>query len=255
MKRLKITLLGTVGSVASKKRGYPAIVVNDNLLLDCGEGTTQKLIQLELIDTINTICLSHLHCDHYTGIFTLLWHYWIAKRTVDINIIGPKGIKETIEKIIKLVNTPISMRSCKLNYIELEENNEIQSIQNQHDIKGMKTNHVPLTFAFRISDGNKSMCYTSDTGPCKELVNLIKGSNVLITETTFPDKFSELAHSLRHSTPSDAAELAELSHCDTLVLFHISSYYEELLNNFKEEAERKFKKEVILAQDLLILEI
>ena len=71
---MKITFLGTAGSTLSEHRSYPAILINKDLLLDCGEGTTQKLLQVNAINTIKTIFFTHLHNDHLLGVFSLLWY-------------------------------------------------------------------------------------------------------------------------------------------------------------------------------------
>ena len=119
---MKVTFIGTAGSTAAKNKGYPAILINDDLLLDCGEGTTQKLVQINSIKNIKTICLTHLHMDHYLGLFSLLWYYWLHNRNDDLTLIGPIGTKDTVKKILSLVNTPESMmKSFKIIYKEIKE--------------------------------------------------------------------------------------------------------------------------------------
>lgn len=252
---MKITLIGTTGSIASEERGYPAILINDDLLLDCGDGTTQKLVKMGLIEGIKVICITHLHCDHYTGLFTLLWHYWICKRKKSITIIGPVGLKEALETIIKLVNTPNTLPSCDINYIELKDSTDVQELDEIYKLKAVKTEHDPLTMAFRVEENDKSMVYTSDTGLSDHLIKITSDCDVLIHETTFPDEFSGLAHQLHHSTPLDAATLANQSNASILVLNHVSSAFQDKISKFKEQAEEKFKKEVIIAKDFMVLEI
>lgn len=39
---MKITFIGTSGGFLGAEKSFPAILINDDLLLDCGEGTTQN---------------------------------------------------------------------------------------------------------------------------------------------------------------------------------------------------------------------
>ena len=70
-----------------------------------------------------------------------------------------------------------------------------------------------------------------------------------------PDEWKEFAHEHFHCTPSDAASIANKIQCKTLVLFHIASHFIKQFDKFQEQAERIFKNEVIIAKDLMILNI
>ena len=251
---MRVTFLGTGGSLVSAERGYPAILINDDLLLDCGEGTTQKLIKLDAVEHIQTICITHLHCDHFTGLFTLLWHDWILKRKESLTIVGPEGVENAVESILTLVHTPPYMRTFDIHYHELKDGDDIQHVANGYDITCLKTDHEPLTFAYRIEEDGVSACYTGDTGPERDLVRLTGGCHLLMHEASFPGRMRELAHGVHHSTPKDAATLARRSHSEVLALLHVSSTLLGDLSALKSEAEEVFKKRVIIAKDLMSLE-
>ena len=87
------------------------------------------------------------------------------------------------------------------------------------------------------------------------LETLVKNCDMFICETTMPDKWSDFAHEYFHSTPSDAANIANAAQCKKLVLFHIASHFINQIDKFQKQAEQKFKKEVIIAEDLMELEI
>jgi len=252
---IKLTFLGTAGSIISSSRGFPAFLINDDLLLDCGEGTTQKLIQIDSIDTIRTICLTHLHLDHFIGIFSLLWHYGILERRKPLEIIGPSGINETIDKILDLVYTPNKLKTFEISFKELNDSNKIQLLDGKYNISSIKVEHSIISFAFRIEYEDRSICYSGDTRPTQNLIDLAKDCNLLICESTLPNEYAQLAHKINHSTPSDAAKIATKANCEKLALFHISSYFKDQITNFKKEAEVIFKKEVIIAEDLMVIDV
>lgn len=248
---LKLTFLGTAGSIISPKRGFPAFLINDDLLLDCGEGTTQKLIQLDVIESIKTICLTHLHLDHCIGIGSLLWHFGLTKRKEPLEIIGPIGIENTISTILDLTHTPDKLKPFKITYKELIDTEDVQVLGGKYNLSSLKADHSVISFSFRVELEGKSLCYIGDTRPNPIIIKIVKGCNLIISEATLPDNLKEHAHEIGHSTPSDAAQIATEAECDILALVHISSYFKDQLNDFKKEAEAGFSKKVIIPEDLM----
>lgn len=255
---MKITFLGTTGSIMTANKSFPSILINNDLLLDCGEGATQKLIQVKSIDTINTICLTHLHGDHFTGIFSLLWYYWLSNRTDDLTIIGPSQTKATIEKIFALTNAleeGIRALRFKVYFNELADTDEIQEIEGDYRIKCAKMEHPITSFAYRVGKKDKSLCYSGDTKYNQKLIKLADKSNILVCESTFPDKYTKLADEYGHCTPSDAAKMARDANCEKLILVHILPYFAKNITKSKENIKKIFDKEILIADDLLTLEI
>jgi len=254
---MKLVLVGTAGSIISKSRTYPSYLINDEVLLDCGEGTTQKLLKLDVIDNINTICITHLHNDHFIGIISLIWYYWISGISKELKIIGPQNTEETIKKILKLAHTPEKLGSLKIQYNELEDSKEIQEreIEANYNIKSIKVEHVFPAYAYRIEDNKSVITYSGDTKPNQNIVNLAKDSDILICEATFPDKLQRFAHKHGHCTSSDAARIAKNSNSKKLILVHISPVFENKIPKMKQQAERIFENDVIIGEDLMKLEI
>ncbi|MFX1445843.1 MAG: MBL fold metallo-hydrolase [Promethearchaeota archaeon] len=254
---MKITFLGTAGSIMTENKSFPSILINNDLLLDCGEGCTQKLLQLKSIDTINTICISHLHGDHFSGLFSLLWYYWLSNRTADLTIIGPPQTKMTTEKIFTLMNAPGGFEALnfKIHFKELANTNEIQEIKVEFKIKSAKMDHAIVSFAYRLEKNDKSICYSGDTKPTQLLVKLADKCDILICESTFPDKYIKFADEYGHTTPSDAAKMAREANCQKLVLVHLYPLFAKKVIKSKSNLKDKFDKEIIIAEDLLTLEI
>lgn len=254
---LRVTFLGAGGSTFTKTRGALGLLINDDLLIDCGDGITQKLVKIGSINSIKTICITHLHCDHYIGIFSLLWHYWILNRKEDLKVIGPIGLKDTIETILTLIHSAEDMPTCKIIYEEFEDSDEIFSIKSDYDIKGIKMAHYPLTFAYRIKDkeSDKVICYSGDYKPNENLKLLAKDCDLLISEATFPNSLADMAHKHNHSTSVDAALIAQETNCKKLALVHISAVFERQLKKMETEASSFFGKEIILPEDFTVVEV
>jgi ribonuclease Z len=95
--------------------------------------------------------------------------------------------------------------------------------------------------------------YSGDTRPTEGLLEAASGADVLIHEATFDDSLTCKADENRHSTVTQAAEVAKEAGVGTLVLTHISSRYPDA-SVLLEEAVKVFPN-TIIAEDLLELEL
>ena len=67
-----------------------------------------------------------------------------------------------------------------------------------------------------------SVAYVLDTTPCQTGVELGRGADVLVHESTYEQARAELAHSRGHSTGTEAAQIAREAGAGTLLLTHFS---------------------------------
>jgi ribonuclease Z len=73
-----------------------------------------------------------------------------------------------------------------------------------------------------------SYAYCSDTKYHPDLVEQIKGADLLYHEATFADDMEERAHNTYHSTAKEAAKIAKEAKVGELILGHFSARYREL---------------------------
>lgn len=99
----------------------------------------------------------------------------------------------------------------------------------------------------------RKVVYAIDTRPCRELIKLAQGADVLIHDSTLGDDLLERAIESGHSTPSEAAEVARKAGVKKLVLIHVSPRYHDA-SPLLEQAKARFE-DVVVAKDLMELEI
>ncbi|HIP58416.1 MAG TPA: MBL fold metallo-hydrolase, partial [Archaeoglobus profundus] len=86
---LKITFLGTAGSVPCVNRNPSAILIQyggDRILFDCGEGTQRQMMIARTGFNLKGIFITHLHTDHFIGLFGLLETLALNERKEKLNI-------------------------------------------------------------------------------------------------------------------------------------------------------------------------
>ena len=72
-------------------------------LIDCGEATQIALRNANAkFSRIKHIFISHLHGDHFFGLFGLISTFQLLGREAEMHIYGPKGIKEAVLLVLKL---------------------------------------------------------------------------------------------------------------------------------------------------------
>ena len=117
---MKLTILGCY-SATPRADAHPTSQVlqikNHQFLLDCGEGTQRQLRKYKIsFARIKHIFITHLHGDHVYGLIGFISTMSLLNRQQELNVYGPKGIKELIEVQLKLSKSRVSF---PLNFHEL----------------------------------------------------------------------------------------------------------------------------------------
>ena len=296
---MQLTILGCHS--ATPRENYHTssqlLKINENLfLIDCGEGTQIQLRKAKAkFSNIKHIFISHLHGDHFYGLIGLISTFRLLGREDELNIYGPKGIKEIITLQLKLakswteyplyfhelisskseiiykddfltVNTiPLDHRVYTNGFLFTTSSNKRKV--NLNAIKGLKLEHyhyrqIQDGKSIKLNDGKvlnnedislnpdppKKYAYCSDTAFNPNLIQLIKGVDLLYHESTFLEKHSKLAKITKHSTALQAAKIAKDACVKKLMLGHYSNRYSDK-EAFYKEATKIFKS-VILSEDL-----
>lgn len=188
---LDVCLLGTSGMMPLPRRALTALMTRFNgssLLIDCGEGTQVSIREKGWsINPIDTICFTHYHGDHISGLPGLLLSMGNAERTNTLTMIGPKGLSKVVNSLrIIAPGLPFDIE-----YIELD--GDVQSIaMNGYNIEAFRVNHSVICYGYNIvipRNGKFSVDRAKGLGLPVNLWNpLQKGNNVEYEGKTYtPD--------------------------------------------------------------------
>ncbi len=104
--RFELRILGSSSALPSSTRVPSAQVIFYNqtpFLIDCAEGTQMQMRKYSVpFGKLKHIFISHLHGDHFYGIFGLLSSFNLLGRKQDLHIYAPEKLKEIIESLHKL---------------------------------------------------------------------------------------------------------------------------------------------------------
>ena len=105
---MQIIFLGTSGTIPTKYRNLPAMVLKRRgrfFLFDAGEGTQIQFIKASLsMHKITDIFISHLHGDHIGGIPGILQSLSLLKRLKPMRIYGPTKLSAYLTAIYETMN-------------------------------------------------------------------------------------------------------------------------------------------------------
>jgi ribonuclease Z len=107
---LKVTFLGTSGSMPTPQRSSSSIVLRrgrELLMFDCGEGTQRQMVRAHIgFQRPMKIFLSHLHGDHVLGIPGLLQSMSLMRREKPLHIYGPIGLVDFVKAFSESLGGP-----------------------------------------------------------------------------------------------------------------------------------------------------
>lgn len=94
----------------------------------------------------------------------------------------------------------------------------------------------------------RKVVYSGDTKPSKKVIELARGADVLIHDSTLDSTYSTLAARFGHSTAKEAAGVAKRAGVEVLFLIHLSPRYEDV-SVIEKEARGVFRNSRV-AEDL-----
>jgi cAMP phosphodiesterase len=187
-----------------------SLLLNDTLALDAGwvSGALSLKEQVKVKD----ILISHSHLDHTCTLPFL----------IDNNFSAP-GFSLRIYAIPEVI---ASMKNhlfnnhtwpdftCLPNDLTpvlklVEIAPEEPFVVNGLTIRAVHVSHIVPTTGYIVEDRKGAIAFSSDTGPTErfwEIVNTVKRLRAVITETSFPNEFQDLATVSGHLTPNTLDE-------------------------------------------------
>lgn len=292
---MEITFLGTSSMVPTKKRNHSAILLsykNENILVDCGEGTQRQFRFAGLSPAkVTKILITHWHGDHVLGLLGFLSNMDKLGHVNYIEIYGPKGSKNFFNHMMKSISHNITM---KIKVIEISKRKFFET--NDFYLEALSLGHYPECLGYNFVEKDrykinmgylkkkgvkpgpklkklqkgkkikgidfnkatslikgKKISLIMDTGYCNNILKLAKGSDLLISETTFLSDIADKAEKYHHLTAYQVGVIAKKCKVNELIITHFSQRYKNI-KPLLDEVKKSFKK-VKAAEDFMKIKI
>jgi ribonuclease Z len=190
---LRVTFLGTGGTLPTPNRNPSAILINregELLLFDCGEGTQQQMMRARTGFLLTSIFITHFHADHFLGIPGLLQTMSFNGRTEPLDIYGPVWTEHFIKLLVRLGYCKLGFQ---INPHELKGGEIID--RGVYFIKAIATDHGIPSIGYVLEEKKRVGRFNRERAielgiPVGPLFSkLQKGENVTINgKTIFPSE-------------------------------------------------------------------
>lgn len=166
---MNIQMIGTHSCLSPDN--CSSFLINDYILVGVPTGTLENLIKFEKdLDKIKVIIITSLDLEYISGLPKLLLREASRLRKDKLIIIGPKGLKKTLSKLIKVKRASnLKYLLSKINIVfmdpELVQDNEIMD---GLYLTFIKTNQYKIknSYGFILKNNNNSFGYISKTRFC-----------------------------------------------------------------------------------------
>ncbi len=239
--------------IPSKKRSHTAILLtykNENILIDCGEGTQRQFQIAEISPSkLTKILLTHWHGDHILGLPGLFQTLGMNDYKKTLNIYGPKKTKYYIQLIKDLVNISIPLQIHEISSGKVFETNDfiIEALPMSHGLPS-------LAFSFQIKnklrfDKSKLKKLKIPHGPhMKELQQgksiKLNGKTIKPSQVAYEEKGRKITFVLDTEINENAVKLAK----DSDILICESSFTENEAEMAKERFHLTAKQAATIAK-------
>jgi len=216
---MRLTIVGCSGSMPGPDSAASCYLIEHGgvrIVLDLGNGSAGALQRHAALETIDAIFLSHLHADHCLDACAfVVWHRYSERSSGPVPLYGPSG---TRERLAAAYERPESDLADVFDF-------RVATAATTAEVGGLavtlaRTKHPVETYAIRVGNGRASVTYSADTGVCDDVVDLARGSDMLLCEAAQPDGDSSYPPGL-HLTGAQAGEHAAAAGVSRLLLTHI----------------------------------
>lgn len=227
-------------------------------MIDCGEGTQMRLMQLGIRHTgLDYICISHLHGDHYYGLIGLISSMNLLGRKNTLHIIGPPHLKEIIDLHLKHGGR---LPGFEINYFVTNPDKETFILKtNEFELSSFPLKHKIHCTGFLIKEAvkerplnleniekfNVPMAFFKDIKKGNNYIN-DEGDEIPNTELSFEPKAIR-SYAYCCDTIFDIGIVDYVKDCT--VLYHEATYMDALKDKAAERFHSTARQAAIIAKN------
>jgi ribonuclease Z len=283
----RLITVGTSAPIPSDRaQTCNVIIANGKIFIfDLGEGSLEMLEDLRLPFVEATeVFISHWHSDHFIDLPGFINRSWQMGRSQPLTVYGPEGIDRIISGIDDMLATENSFRVAHhgpdiMNpahagatgvALSIDQGPQTVFSDGVVTISATLVNHDPvdLSYAYRIDVGDRSVVLSGDCSYDERLISFSQGADILVHEAMQKDFIARGSKLMKeignernakilddildyHSTPAEAATIAQQANVKKLILSHLVPVPENPISRrfFRRGLGDIFDGPIVLAND------
>jgi ribonuclease Z len=237
-----------------------AVIAGGHLyIVDAGEGSARNIMLAGLqAGKIDAVLLTHFHSDHISSLGNIMLQRWAnGSHDKPLEVIGPKGVEAVVEGFNLAYRLDAGYRTAHhgekicppsgaggtakpFNLSAKEDDSVVVVDQDGVRITAFKVDHRPVNPAvgYRFDYKGRSLVISGDTAYSRSLLKHARGADLLLHEAfqasilkMIHEEYQETSNAALskitadipgyHSTPEDAAKIAQEADVKYLMLYHI----------------------------------
>ncbi|MEC7912272.1 MAG: MBL fold metallo-hydrolase [Pseudomonadota bacterium] len=255
---LTALVCGSRSPLPHPRRAETCILINAGgsyYVIDVGDGSASNLRSYGVnLGKIKAVLLTHLHSDHISDLADIHMGTWVAQsRTKRLDVYGPsgvefvtKGFEDAYKLDFKYRNEHHGDEVAPINIVGFDPHpvdllNPVVINENGLKVTAFKVPHDPVkpALGYRFDFKGRSIVISGDTSYSENLITYAKDADVLFHEAQanhileiMKGVANKAGNSLTakvlddittyHTTPKDAAKVANLANVDHLVFYHLT---------------------------------
>jgi ribonuclease BN (tRNA processing enzyme) len=218
----RVTIVGSGTSAPQPETPASGILVESastGILIDCGQGVIRGLIPIRDPRELDAILVGHLHADHYIDIvslrYLLPWANYTGRR---MPVLLPPGGRQRMDELASAISERPGFFDHTFEVVEYDP--AVSVTIGDLAVQFLPGRHYVPAWGCAIQDGaGRRLVISGDTGPNEQLVEIARGADVFIVESTLltageddPDR--------GHLTVDEALDMGERAGVGQTVLVH-----------------------------------
>ena len=233
---------------ATLEQRLTCFLIDDCVAVDAG--SIAIALTNEQRSTVRDIIVTHPHMDHIASLPIFIDDLYPSLKE-PMRVHATQEVIDLLERDIFNWNVYPRFSELKNNYGPVMEYVPVplgEPFQVAHlNVMAVSVNHIVPTIGLVVSDGQKSVAFSSDTAETEEFWKIVNGMNeldALLIEASFPNRLAKLAQVSLHFTPASLGqELKKLNHngMDIMAVHLKPSYRDEIVKQLDELQIPKLK--------------